>query len=411
VTEEVKPVSYNFLLAWGCPKAATQICPPASTPGQFSTPTDVAVDPSGKYAYVVDANNNRVQKFDTLGNFLSQWGSKEPGSLNGPLGIALDSSSNSVYVVDAGNNRVQKFDTLGNYFASFGSTGSGPGQFNDPQFIAADSSGNVYVTDGGNFRVEKFDSSGNFIALWGSRGAGKGQFQNPEGVAVDPSGKYVYVADSGNYRIQKFDSSGNYIAQWGSVGSGNGQFGSGSGSGFYGFGPGNLAVDSSGNVYVTDTGNYRVQKFDGSGNYVTQFGAYGPGPGQFEGLGGVAVDSSGNLYVVDEADNRVEKFNTPGGTTGTLCVIVATSVGSAVAAANVQWLRAYRDTRFKAVPWGARLIWKAENLYYRVSPRMVGVVERNPRLKKAIRWTFVLLVLEILSSFALIDDRPTPKRT
>ena len=121
------------------------------------------------------------------------------------------------------------------------------------------SSGNVYVADTYNHRIQKFDSSGNFLLKWGSPriingihlgSAGDGQFNNPYGVAVDDSGN-VYVSDSSNQRVQKFDSSGNFITKWGSFGTEDGQLKL----------PNGVAVDNSGNVYVTDMKNNRVQKF------------------------------------------------------------------------------------------------------------------------------------------------------
>src|SRR5215211_384304 len=91
----------------------------------------------------------------------------------------------------------------------------------------------------------------NFIIKWGSRGAGDGQFQEGKtGVALDSSGN-VYVADSNNTRIQKFDSDGTFITKWGSQGEGDGQFTH----------PQEAALDSSGNVYVADGSNNRIQKF------------------------------------------------------------------------------------------------------------------------------------------------------
>ena len=125
-----------------------------------------------------------------------------------------------------GNNRVQKFNSSGGFLTKWGSLGTGNGQFTAPQGIATDSSGNVYVADTGNNRIQKFDSSGTFVTAWGSLGIGNGQFSSPSGVATDSLGN-VYVADAGNTRIQKFTSGGAFIAKWGSVGSGNGQFGAG----------------------------------------------------------------------------------------------------------------------------------------------------------------------------------------
>ena len=92
-----------------------------------------------------------------------------------------------------------------------------------------------------------------------------------------------------NYRIQKFDSNGAFITKWGSYGSEDGQFSS----------PNSVAVDSSGNVYVADSYNHRIQKFDSNGTFITKWGSYGSEDGQFYYPNGVAVDSSGNVYVAD----------------------------------------------------------------------------------------------------------------
>src|SRR3990170_206309 len=140
-----------------------------------------------------------------------------------------------------------------------------------------------------------------FILKWGSNGSGDGQFDRSLGVAIDGSGN-VYVADDNNHRVQKFDSSGSFMLKWGSFGSGDGQF----------YGPSNVAVDGSGNVYVSDTSNNRIQKFNSSGGFVTKWGSSGTGDGQFSFPAGVAVDSSGNVYVVDNSNNRVQKFAVSG---------------------------------------------------------------------------------------------------
>jgi DNA-binding beta-propeller fold protein YncE len=140
-----------------------------------------------------------------------------------------------------------------------------------------------------------------FVTQWGSYGTGSGQFNSPFGIAVDAS-KNVYVADTSNNRIQKFDSSGNFITTWGSSGAGNGQF----------EGPRAVAVYASGNVYVLDNGNNRIQKFDSSGNFITTWGSSGTGNGQFESPIGIAVNASGNVYVADYGNNRIQKFDSSG---------------------------------------------------------------------------------------------------
>jgi tripartite motif-containing protein 71 len=92
------------------------------------------------------------------------------------------------------NNRIQKFDSNGNFTKKWGTPGFGDGQFNNPTGIAVDSSGNVYVADTENNRIQKFDSNGNFTKKWGTPGFGDGQFDNPTALTVDSSGN-VYVID------------------------------------------------------------------------------------------------------------------------------------------------------------------------------------------------------------------------
>jgi sugar lactone lactonase YvrE len=140
-----------------------------------------------------------------------------------------------------------------------------------------------------------------YITQWGTKGTGNGQFEGPDGIAVDSSGN-VYVTDYGINRVQKFDSTGVYITKWGNYGSGNGQF----------YLPIGIAVDSSGNVYVADRGNHRVQKFNSGGGYITQWGHLGGGNGQFDGPPGIAIESSGNVYVTDTVNMRVQKFDSTG---------------------------------------------------------------------------------------------------
>jgi sugar lactone lactonase YvrE len=136
---------------------------------------------------------------------------------------------------------------------------------------------------------------------WGSEGNGDGQFSYPSGIATDTSGN-VYVADRGNFRIQKFDSSGSFINQWGSYGDGDGQFSL----------PRDVAIDPAGNVYVADTQNDRIQKFDSSGTFNAKWGSEGNGDGQFSYPSGIATDTSGNVYVADTENHRIQKFDSSG---------------------------------------------------------------------------------------------------
>jgi len=123
----------------------------------------------------------------------------------------------------------------------------------------------------------------------------------PFDVTTDSSGN-IYVADSGNDRIVKFDPDGNYTMQFGISGKNYGQF----------MDPRGVAVDNQGNIYVADTENDRIQKFDSSGKFLLKFGSHGTGDGQFSGPYSVTVDKSGFVYVDDVGNARIEKFDSTG---------------------------------------------------------------------------------------------------
>jgi len=140
-----------------------------------------------------------------------------------------------------------------------------------------------------------------FLLKWGYYGSDDGRLNNPRGIAVDASGN-VYVADQDNFRIQKFTSNGVFITKWGSQGAGDGQFNN----------LHSIAVDTSGNVYVVDNDNFRIQKFTSNGVFITKWGSQGIGDGQFNNLFGIAVDISGNVYVTDQNNHRIQKFTSNG---------------------------------------------------------------------------------------------------
>lgn len=240
-------------------------------------------------------------------NFLSILASigSGDGQVLTPRAIAVDASDN-VYVADQ-NDRVQKFNSSGVFQFKFATGGSGAGAVVAPSGVAVNSStGDIYVCDGFSERtsgiVQKFNSSGVFQLAWGTSGSGNGQFLNGAGgVAVDSAGN-VYVTDLGNHRIEKFTSGGSFISSWGSSGTGNGQFSA----------PEGIAIDATDNVYIADTGNHRIQKFNTSGTFITKWGTNGTGDGQFDTPWGVSVDGLGDVYVADTNNNRIQKFSPAG---------------------------------------------------------------------------------------------------
>ena len=227
------------------------------------------------------------------------------GQVLTPRAIAIDPSDN-VFVADQ-NDRVQKFNSSGVFQFKFATGGSSAGAVVAPSGVAVNrTTGDIYVCDGFPERtsgiVQKFNASGVFQLAWGTAGSGNGQFLNGAGgVAVDSAGN-VYVTDLGNHRVEKFTSGGSFIMSWGGGGTGNGQFS----------GPEGIAIDATDNVYVADTGNHRIQKFNTSGTFVTKWGTNGTGDGQFNAPAGVSADTLGDVYVADAGNNRIQKFSATG---------------------------------------------------------------------------------------------------
>lgn len=138
---------------------------------------------------------------------------------------------------------------------------------------------------------------------FGQAGTGQGQLREPRGLAVDASGN-VWVADTKNSRIEEFNPEGEFLRAAGKEGSGPGQFGTES--------PHDVAVDAEGNLWATDTANNRIEEFNGKGEYLGKVGEGGEGKGQLRQPYGLAVDGEGNLWVADSSNKRVEKLSTKG---------------------------------------------------------------------------------------------------
>jgi len=273
--------------------------------------------------WVADYSGNQIVEFNTSGTALLTFGTQGVGNgqFEWPNYVTLDASGN-VWVSDEGNCRLEKFNSSGTYQSQIGSCGTTNGKFKTPgggvntPGIAFDSSGNIWAVDMLGHRVEKFNSAGVYQSQIGkcasgacTSGAGNGQFNNPTGIAIDASGN-IWVVDYGNSRVQKFNSAGVYQSQFGACCSGNGNF----------FDPEYMTIDASGNLWVADTGNNRVEEFNSSGTYLAAIGAgyngvagsvgsSGAGNGQLNGPYAVAVDSSGNIWVADSSNNRVQEFN------------------------------------------------------------------------------------------------------
>jgi len=119
-----------------------------SNPGQFNNPAGIVLDPKG-YVFVVDSNNNRIQKFTSNGTFVDEWGTAGagPGQFYNPTGMTVQFPQGNVFVADSGNSRIQQFDNSGKFVKEY-SIGENTGDITNID-LDVDSDGKIYLTDRG----------------------------------------------------------------------------------------------------------------------------------------------------------------------------------------------------------------------------------------------------------------------
>ena len=145
------------------------------------------------------------------------------------------------------------------------------------------------------------DGAHSYILEWGNFGNfDDGQFFHPESLSVDNEGN-VYVTDSGNARIQKFTSDGQFLETWGVRGTDNGEFEYPSGIATY-----------ENNVYVVDSELARIQVFDSTGKFLQSWGEFGSEQGEFFYPQGISISNDGVVYVADTKNHRIQQFTTDG---------------------------------------------------------------------------------------------------
>ena len=322
----------------------------------LSFPAGVALDGSGNI-FIADTKNSRIREVATnkkiktvagngIVNYFGDGGTAGKALIYGPEGLALDGAGN-LYIADTSNNLVREVLTTGiiNLVAGIGPPGfSGDGgrataaQLSGAQGVAVDSAGNLFIADTGNSRVREVTSETiSTVAGMGNAGfSGDGvpavnASLSTAGIAVDKAGD-LFISDPVNFRIREVSASGTISTVAGSGSQGysgdNGPAGSAQLSAMAG-----LAIDSSGNLYIADSGNNCVREVTAAGVISTVAGNGTPGfsgdgglaaSAQLQNPSGVAVDASGNIYIADTNNNRVRKVTASG--------TITTIAGSGVAA-------------------------------------------------------------------------------
>ncbi|MEI6232740.1 MAG: PKD domain-containing protein [Planctomycetota bacterium] len=317
----------------------------------FYLPYGIATD-STNNVYVADTYNHTIRKITPSGVVTTLAGSAgltgttdgtgSTARFNYPIGIAVDSAG-TVYVGDSTNHTIRKITAAGVVTTLAGTAGTSgttdatgtAAKFNSPQGLSVDTSGTVYVADCFNHAIRKITAAGVVTTVAGKAGTlgyanGTGTaatFYYPSGLHVDNGGT-IYVADSNNLVIRKITST-NVVTTF----AGTAFFGGTDGAGIvatFSY-PSDIAGDSFGNLYVSDSGNNTIRKITSAAVVSTVAGA--PSTiGSANGSGtsayfyypqGIATDTAGNFYVSDTANHAIRKV-TPAGVVSTLAGLAGT---------------------------------------------------------------------------------------
>ncbi|MDC0199950.1 6-bladed beta-propeller, partial [Candidatus Nitrosopelagicus sp.] len=286
--EYANAATHTFELEWGESGF--------SKPGSFLSPQHLAFD-SENNVYVTDLGNSRIQKFDSNGNFLIEWGSNgnTSGKFGYPMGIAV--SNEFVFVTDNKNHNIQKFDLDGKFISKWGGFGTDNGFFKSPRGITVSDDKFIYVVDSGNSRIQKFTFDGEYISQFGQSGKRGGNFITPVDIAINSD--KIYVTDSNQSKIIIFDLEGNFKKIFNnSVGG-------------YQIYPEGIVFDQENNFYIVDYRNNRIIQYNEFGVPLSMFGQMGTNDGNFKFPKDVAVSNDGYLFVTDTQGHRIQKFSTP----------------------------------------------------------------------------------------------------
>ena len=275
----VKPFQFKAVLSFGRKGSALKL---------FINPFGLAGNTRDEIA-VTEFYNNRIQIFNSDGNFIRSLSSKAL-DLQVPKGIVFRNSGH-IFVGD-NSGRILIIDGRGECVGSFGGLGSLDDKLNDPWGLSVDSDGNVIVADKGSSLIKIFSPDGKFLMKIG----GQGTLKSP--VHCIQYDKYLIVSDKGEHCIKVFDRNGNFQYMFGKEGSGDGEFNA----------PSCMAVNKSGHLMVCDECNHRVQIFELNGKFIGKFGTNGSNLGEFKNPVSLVILGNDRIAVSDFNNHRIQLF-------------------------------------------------------------------------------------------------------
>jgi len=365
----------------------------AAAAARFNAPAGIGIDPSGT-RYIADSENFAIRKMSAVGTTVTLAGSPGlSGSTDGtggdarfylPRGAATDAAGNA-YVADTVNHTIRRISPSGvvtTYAGAPGQPGSADGvgpsaRFNRPWAVAADAAGTLYVADSGNSTIRRIATGAQVVTLAGSAGqvgsvdgaASAARFDTPWGIAVDASGN-VYVSDAIG-TVRKIVPGGAVVTLAGAAGQTGAVDGAGPAARFHQ--PQGLATDAAGNVYVADTINATIRRITPTGLVSTFAGAAGSA-GAVDGTGASArfdrpaalsMDAAGNLFVADSGNSTIRRITAAG--------VVTTAVGQAGSVGNLLGnLPASLGNPVGVAVRGTQLVIVVDNGVLLATPRPAG---------------------------------------
>jgi len=262
----------------------------------FGGVSGVAINSKG-HIFLLHRGPAPLMEFDADGNFIRALGD---GMFERAHGLRIDADDN-IWATDVGAHVVYKLSPEGRLLMVLGVKGRA-GEwhdfrhlrlFHEPNEAVVGAGGDIFVLQGhgkGESCVIKFDRDGNFIKTWGKKGTAPGEFDLPHSLVFDAQG-LLYIADRNNGRIQVFDADGNFIRESKHPGP-----------------PCGLFMGEDQHIWLAHGHSGKIMKLDLNGKVLGEFGGQGKGLGQFGEAHYIAVSARGEIFVTDTLNWRVQKF-------------------------------------------------------------------------------------------------------